>query len=155
MMSFNRELLKKDMKTVFPVSTIIIVIIAAENFFLGKICPMRMLTGMPCPGCGLTRAFLLLLQGKVREATAMHPFWIAVLLLFFIFIGSRYWISDEENRNRINRQLVRMSVIVLIGMVLYYFYRMFTVYPGVEPMVYDKENLINEIKETLKSLTHR
>lgn len=73
-MGFNRELLKKDIKTAFPVSAIVIVIIVLENFFLGKICPMRMLAGVPCPGCGLTRAFLLLLQGKVREATAMHRF---------------------------------------------------------------------------------
>jgi Protein of unknown function (DUF2752) len=36
-------------------------------------CPMAGLLGVPCPGCGLTRATLALLHGNVREALHLHP----------------------------------------------------------------------------------
>lgn len=36
-------------------------------------CPFRAVTGVPCPGCGMTRAFLLLFQLRFGEAFAQHP----------------------------------------------------------------------------------
>jgi hypothetical protein len=36
-------------------------------------CPFRAATGAPCPGCGMTRALLLLSQLRVGEAFAAHP----------------------------------------------------------------------------------
>ena len=42
-------------------------------------CPFRLLTDMECPGCGMTRALLLLSQIRVAEAVATHP--VAPLLL--------------------------------------------------------------------------
>lgn len=37
-------------------------------------CPFRMMTGLPCPGCGLTRATIALLHLNLHEALALHPF---------------------------------------------------------------------------------
>jgi Protein of unknown function (DUF2752) len=42
-------------------------------------CPMRLLLGVPCPSCGLTRAARLALGGDLAAATAMHPLWFLVL----------------------------------------------------------------------------
>jgi hypothetical protein len=41
-------------------------------------CLLRAATGVPCPGCGLTRAFTALAHGDVASAWTYHPF--AVLL---------------------------------------------------------------------------
>lgn len=37
------------------------------------LCPFRWLTGIDCPGCGMTRALLRLAQLRVHEALALHP----------------------------------------------------------------------------------
>jgi len=38
------------------------------------ICPFRRLTGLPCPGCGLTRSFVYLVHGWWRDALLANPF---------------------------------------------------------------------------------
>ena len=37
-------------------------------------CPLHAATGIPCPGCGLSRAGAALLRGDVAEALRMHAF---------------------------------------------------------------------------------
>jgi hypothetical protein len=37
------------------------------------ICPMASVLGLPCPGCGLTRATFALVRGDLREALHLHP----------------------------------------------------------------------------------
>jgi len=36
-------------------------------------CPFFHLTGLPCPGCGLTRAFVCIAHGHGSEAFHWHP----------------------------------------------------------------------------------
>jgi type IV secretory pathway TrbD component len=44
------------------------------------ICPLRRLTGIPCPTCGATRAALALVRGELAAALGFHPL-VTVLLL--------------------------------------------------------------------------
>ena len=43
-------------------------------------CPFKFITGISCPGCGMTRAWLsLLLRGDLKAAFHYHPlFWILI-----------------------------------------------------------------------------
>jgi hypothetical protein len=50
-------------------------------------CPIRSLLGVPCPGCGLSTAMALLLQGQWGEAMSVHAF-AYVFLLGFVIIAS-------------------------------------------------------------------
>ena len=36
-------------------------------------CPFALVTGLPCPGCGMTRAALALLGGELTRAVELHP----------------------------------------------------------------------------------
>jgi len=48
------------------------------------ICFFRTVTGIPCPFCGLTRAFACAARGQFDKAVEHHPFWYAVALAVVI-----------------------------------------------------------------------
>lgn len=146
-MKFNKELLKKDVHTAFPVLVVVVLIIILSNAILGKICALRMLAGIPCPGCGLTRAFLLLSQGDIKTATEMHPFWIPIVFVLVLFVVGRYFIENKEKRRKIFHIIKLLAILIVIGMFALYVYRMINYYPDVEPMVYDKDNILNKVKD--------
>ncbi len=91
-------------------------------------CPMQLLLGLPCPGCGLTRSGLLLLSGHPVEAFIMHPFLYAWIALLLIWAVSRYLLQKK------NRALPVLLGLVIAGMVVFYIYRMNVYYPDTEPM---------------------
>jgi len=41
-------------------------------------CPFRRIFGIPCPGCGITRAHRAALKGDFREAFRQHPLFFLV-----------------------------------------------------------------------------
>src|SRR6185436_1093712 len=48
-------------------------------------CPTALLFGLPCPGCGITRAFGHATHGHFREAFEYHAIW-PLLLAYFTFL---------------------------------------------------------------------
>ena len=54
----------------------------------GSLCLFRRHTHVPCPGCGLTRAFALLAKGDLAAAVHMHP--LALLLAAEAFL---FWLA--------------------------------------------------------------
>ena len=65
------------------------------------VCLFRALSGLPCPGCGLTRALSSLVQGHPAAAFSYHPFAFVLLPLFamlaalnFLPAGARQWLQS-------------------------------------------------------------
>lgn len=54
-----------------------------------SLCPFHVITGMACPGCGMTRAFLALGQLKLEQAIALNPFSIPLfsVMLLYLWLG--------------------------------------------------------------------
>lgn|GEM_PF-421410 len=92
------------------------------------ICPMQLLFGLPCPGCGLTRAAMLLLKGQVKEAYGMHPFLFVGILLLLYWGFFRYILGKKA------KGLLLLTALVCIAMLLFYIYRMYLYYPDIQPM---------------------
>lgn len=59
------------------------------GFRLPTTCGFRLSTGIPCASCGLTRAVVLLLHGRVRDSWDEHPFGGMALALTLLLIPPR------------------------------------------------------------------
>ena len=59
---------------------------------LPTVCPSRLLCGLPCPGCGASRAMELLFQGKWTDAFLMNA--NAYLIAVSLITASLAWIAD-------------------------------------------------------------
>ena len=50
-------------------------------------CIFRLMTGIPCPGCGMTRAWLAALRLDYAAAFAYHPlFWVVPIAFVLAFV---------------------------------------------------------------------
>jgi uncharacterized membrane protein len=68
-------------------------------FVLG--CPFKWITGIPCPGCGMTHAFLAAAQFDFANAFLYHPLFPLVLLCFLIVaIQAVRYIASSHRRIR-------------------------------------------------------
>jgi hypothetical protein len=45
-----------------------------------SICPFKMLTGFPCPGCGITKSIIFLYKGDIMQSLSYHIFGPPVIL---------------------------------------------------------------------------
>jgi uncharacterized protein DUF2752 len=50
-------------------------------------CPFRLLTGIPCPGCGMGHALVFALRGDFAGSWRSHPLGIPLLLLWTAWLG--------------------------------------------------------------------
>jgi len=72
-------------------------ILLALNLFNGiqsnhTLCIFKNLTGIPCPGCGLTRGTLAIFEGNFSEAFSYNILSIPIMLAALISIG---WLSFD------------------------------------------------------------
>ncbi|MDO4633781.1 MAG: DUF2752 domain-containing protein [Eubacteriales bacterium] len=85
------------------------------NAVFGSVCPIAALFGIPCPGCGMTRAGLLLLTGHPVSALKMHPLiylWIPYVLFFFYDRYAKIVQTCEKNKG----SFVKRSRLLKIGL---------------------------------------
>jgi Protein of unknown function (DUF2752) len=62
---------------------------SAISVFGAKIpplCPFRLLTGLDCPGCGLTRSLILAFHGRFVESYMVHLLGIPLAVFFLVQI---------------------------------------------------------------------
>jgi len=71
-----------------PVSALCLCAVTDPHQPAGLIlCPFRLLTGIPCPLCGMTRGLASLLRGRLFEGVAFHffsPFVLAAILAWIV-----------------------------------------------------------------------
>lgn len=99
------------------------------------VCPLRLITGYPCPGCGITRASFCLLRLDFAGAFSLNPSVFLWAGLAACLVISRYLLGRNK---RADIALIIVSFLT-IGI---YIYRMAVLFPGDEPLLYYPKNLI-------------
>ena len=119
--------------------------------FYGSGCAISSVIGFPCPGCGSSRAAVLLFQGRLREALFMHPLIILSLLILLLVLGTEIFKfirrkQGKEWRNPIPRRLMDILALAIIALYLgVYIFRMIKYYPHTDPIVYNWNSLWGKI----------
>ena len=75
------------------------------------ICPFRAISGIPCPGCGMTRAFLALAEGDFLGALRFNPLSVP---LFAALVISAFNIRLPIPQRAKNRFLAIVLFIVIL-----------------------------------------
>ncbi len=61
---------------------------------LPVVCAFRRISGFPCPGCGLTRAWTALGRGDLAESLSFHRFgWATMLFVALQAVRHAAWIA--------------------------------------------------------------
>ena len=131
------KLLWKDIKDIKWAIIIIIAYFALGRYFLYSLCPMVMVTGLPCPGCGLTRAGFALLKLDLAGAYRIHPFIYPIAGYIAVFGWNRYIMG-----RRMGKKLKAGLTVLMVLVILFYGWRMWMYFPGEPPMSYYERNLL-------------
>jgi hypothetical protein len=86
-----------------------LLVLAALGFAAARlhlpVCPFSFFLGLPCPGCGLSRATFALLRGDVHGALAAHP------LVFVALPGAVGLLMHATSRGPISVRRERAAVL--------------------------------------------
>jgi hypothetical protein len=102
-------------------------------------CLFKLLTGLPCPGCGMTRAYLHLFQGDIVGAFYFHPlFWLVPFLVALLIFWKKPFVQ------RLNQKR-SFWLVLIIGVLGVYGYRMWQFFPQQAPMDFDPHAVIPQL----------
>ena len=102
-------------------------------------CVFRRITGIPCPGCGMTRAHLAALRLDFRAAFYYHPLWflpVPLMLCQAVKLGGVF------RKPQWNTAAAVFLLVLVLGV---YAVRMIRCFPNVPPMEYQPNNLLRRV----------
>ncbi len=86
-------------------------------------CPIKSLTALPCPGCGLSRAGWLLLNGRLYAMWQLHPF-APYLAVWGIMLAGAAFLPDSLRKRWLDgwvalERHTKFHAIFLLALVLF------------------------------------
>ena len=98
-----------------------------ESFFVP--CVFNMVTGIKCPGCGMTRAVHYLVTGDILKAEWYNAMLLPLIavILYALYKYFRYLIKDEEVLDKHMENVLKVFLVVLL---------IFAVVRNLTPVIY-------------------
>jgi len=100
-------------------------------FFSTSPCIIYHLVGLPCPACGLTRAFISLARLDIAQAFAYNPLFL--LVPFAPLLGHELLADTWRNR---------ISTILVVVLLVVWIVRMVLLFPHTPPMTFNESSLV-------------
>lgn len=118
-----------------PIFIALITLLGFAVFSDTGICVFRWTTGLPCPSCGMTRAYLALFSGDIKTAFLMHPLFWLVPVIIGLIAYSQY------------KKIHFTKIYIIIGIIFIavYIVRMIVLFPNTYPFDYEYSSLIGRI----------
>lgn len=107
---------------------------------------MVLITGFPCPGCGMTRAVLCLFTGRLGKSFVYNPTALLWLILILLYLTDRYFFRRITRKAKYAALII--AALITLGV---YVYRMVFMFPGEPPLIYSERNLIHTIIQLIRN----
>ena len=106
-------------------------------------CLFLNLTGIPCPSCGMTRAYISLFRGNIFQAFYYHPLFLAPFVIIIMM----------QEKIRANKKLFNGLVIFLTAIIfVVYVIRLILLFPEKEPLVFFSDAILPKFYRFIKSV---
>lgn len=122
----------------------IIIIMVISIIITGGQCIIKKIIGFPCPSCGVTRSLTALVRLDFHESFYYHPLSIFIVISILYFIYSKKPMGGSE---RVQKAIIIIVVVIILGT---YIYRMYSFFPNIAPMDYNKSSLLWKIYEFIR-----
>jgi hypothetical protein len=90
-----------------------------------SLCPFKLLTGLPCPGCGITKSIVFFYKGDIMRSFTYHIFgpFVVLFCVLAIIVLTAEIISRREYLNKL---LFNRRIAYALGFILasYHFTRL-------------------------------
>lgn len=129
-----------DIRNYWQIGAAILVYDIVVQILFGQFCPSVIVTGLPCPGCGMTRSVLYFAAGQFEKGMEMNPLGIFWLFLAVYFCLMRYVFGKKP----VGVMQIGGGLVVL--MAAFYLYRMYACFPGEVPICYTPGNIMERTK---------
>lgn len=102
-------------------------------------CIIKAITGIPCPGCGLTRAHLAFLKLDFKNAFYYHPlFFIVIPFIIYVIVSKKPLLGSKRNE-------IFLYTIIATLFIGVYIYRMLTLFPTTAPMDVNEYSILTKL----------
>ena len=125
---------------------ILIIYITITTLLFGESCIFKLVLGIPCPSCGVTRAWKSIFMLKFEDAFYYHPLFLLVPVIGIVLLY-------KDEFNIINRiyNYIPFWILVLVCIITCYILRWIFVYPNA-PMNLNENSLLFTVIRLIKKL---